>query len=92
MQFGLALAASVLMGLSCSLGETTFLAYCKKFPSHVVGYVSSGTGCAGITATLTMLAFQSRGVANHLIFVLVAPSMFIYITCVLWLDSKQSPF
>lgn len=53
--FYLALFASVLTGISCGMGEATFLGFLKGFPSHTVGYVSSGTGFAGIFGTLTLL-------------------------------------
>lgn len=47
--FYLAIFASVLIGISHSLGEATFLGFCNVFPKYVVGFVSSGTGCAGLT-------------------------------------------
>lgn len=53
--FFLAVFASVCMGMSSAMGEATFLGFCNNFPSHVVGYVSSGTGCAGLTGTFTNL-------------------------------------
>ena len=53
--FYLALVASGLTGATQGMGEATFLGFCKVFPSHVVGYVSSGTGMAGISGTLLIL-------------------------------------
>ena len=53
--FYVAIFASILIGISSSMGEATFLGYCNGFPSHVVGFVSSGTGCAGLTGTGTLL-------------------------------------
>ena len=53
--FYVAVFASILVGMGSALGEATFLGYCNGFPSHVVGYVSSGTGCAGLTGTFTLL-------------------------------------
>lgn len=62
--FYLALFASVLTGISCGMGEATFLGFLKGFPSHTVGYVSSGTGFAGIFGTLTLLVLQSINLTN----------------------------
>lgn len=63
--FYVAIFASVLIGLSSAMGESTFLAFCNKFPSHVVGYVSSGTGCAGLTGSGTVLLLHSIGLENY---------------------------
>ena len=54
--FYLALFASVLTGISIGMGEATFLGFLKGFPSYTVGYVSSGTGFAGISGTFSLLA------------------------------------
>lgn len=53
--FWVAVAASCLTGIACGMGEATFLGFLKGFPSHTVGYVSSGTGFAGISGTGTLL-------------------------------------
>ena len=47
--FVLAIFASVLVGIATSMGEATMLGFCNIFPKHVVGFVSSGTGGAGLT-------------------------------------------
>ena len=53
--FWVAVGASVLTGMGSGMGEATFLGFLKGFPSHTVGYVSSGTGFAGISGTGTLL-------------------------------------
>ena len=62
--FYLALFASVLVGIASAMGEATFLGYTNFFPSHVVGFVSSGTGFAGISGTGTLLILQGIGLSN----------------------------
>jgi hypothetical protein len=54
--FYLAIAASVCVGFAQATGEATFLGYLKGFPSHLVGFVSRGTGFAGISANLILLS------------------------------------
>jgi hypothetical protein len=53
--FCVAICASCLIGIASGMGEATFLGFLKGYPSHTVGYVSSGTGFAGISGTLTLL-------------------------------------
>lgn len=60
--FFVAILASVCMGMSSAFGEATFLGFCNDFPKHVVGFVSSGTGCAGLTGTFINLGLQGAGI------------------------------
>jgi hypothetical protein len=83
--FWVAIAATMLVGCGMAMGEATFLGYCRGFPSHVVGYVSSGTGCAGLTGTGTMLVLQSIELKNSTIFLIASPSMLIYLSAIYWL-------
>lgn len=53
--FYVALVASGLTGFAQGFGEATFLGFLREFPSHLVGYVSSGTGLAGICGTLMLI-------------------------------------
>ena len=53
--FAVAVAATVFVGISCGLGEATFLGFLKGFPGHLVGFVSSGTGFAGLSGTGMLL-------------------------------------
>lgn len=59
--FIVAIFASCLIGISCGMGEATFLGFLKGYPAHTVGYVSSGTGFAGISGTVTLLVLQGIG-------------------------------
>ena len=54
------------------------LAYMKLFPSHLVGYVSSGTGFAGIFGTLTLLVLHGINLSNTFIFLIAIPTIFVY--------------
>ena len=87
--FYLALFASVLTGISCGMGEATFLGFLKGFPSHTVGYVSSGTGFAGIFGTLTLLLLQSINLSNQAIFLIVTPTVCIYFAAFSWLNKQK---
>ena len=42
------LLGTLLVGMSCSLGETIMLGYLNSFPNELVSNWSSGTGLAGI--------------------------------------------
>lgn len=87
--FYLSLFASVLTGISCGMGEGTFLGFLKGFPSHTVGYVSSGTGFAGIFGTLTLLTLQALNLSNTAIFLLATPTVCIYFASFSWLNTKK---
>merc|ERR1719460_71959 len=56
--FYVAISACVLVGISFALGEATFMGFLKVFPSYFVGYVSSGTGFAGLSGTGMLLLCQ----------------------------------
>jgi hypothetical protein len=56
--FFVALFACIFTGAAQGFGEATFLGFIKEFPTHMVGYVSSGTGFAGIMGTLLLLIFN----------------------------------
>ena len=46
--FVVAVLASSFVGIAQGLGEANFLGFLKGFPSHTIGYVSCGTGFAGL--------------------------------------------
>jgi len=71
------------------MGEATFLGFIKGYPSHVVGFVSSGTGFAGISSTSTLLILQGIGLSNQAIFLIVMPTYFVYIACATWLNKQK---
>ncbi len=54
------------------------LGYMKLFPSHLVGYISSGTGFAGILGTLTLLILHAINLSNTFVFLVVIPTIFVY--------------
>lgn len=62
--FYVAVFASCLIGIAGGMGEATFLGFLKGYPAHTVGYVSSGTGFAGISGTVTLLVLQGIGLKN----------------------------
>ena len=76
--FYLSLASSVLTGISCGMGEATFLGFLKGFPTNLVGAVSSGTGFAGLSGTGLLLIFKGLNLSNAVSFMLVTPTVFIY--------------
>lgn len=87
--FFVAVFASVCMGMSSAMGEATFLGFCNEFPKHVIGYVSSGTGCAGLTGTFTNLLLQGLGLSNGTINLIVLPTTIIYISSASWLHRAK---
>lgn len=87
--FFVAVFASVCMGMSSAMGEATFLGFCNEFPKYVVGFVSSGTGCAGLTGTFTNLALQGAGLSNGAINLVVLPTTIIYICSATWLHRQK---
>ena len=62
--FVVAVMASCLIGIASGMGEATFLGFLKGYPSHTVGYVSSGTGFAGISGTMTLLMLKGIGLED----------------------------
>jgi hypothetical protein len=85
----LALLASLLIGFCSGTGEATFLGFLKGFPSHLVGYVSSGTGFAGISGTLTLLLLQGINLSNGAIFLIVSPTILIYLLSFMWINKQR---
>jgi hypothetical protein len=74
-------------GVSCGMGEATFLGFLKAFPGDMVVYVSSGTGFAGISGTLTLLFFDTLGTPPQYVFLIVCPTILIYFLCFAWLNA-----
>mmetsp|Transcript_7996 Transcript_7996/g.13415 ORF Transcript_7996/g.13415 Transcript_7996/m.13415 type:complete len:141 (+) Transcript_7996:466-888(+) len=91
--FYVALLACVFVGFSQGMGEATFLGFLKGFPSHLVGFVSSGTGFAGISGTLLLLFFnQVLSFEYSLIYLIVSPFGLIYLASYFWLYKKTNVF
>lgn len=78
--------ASVLVGIGCSLGESTILGFLKTFPCQAIGYYSSGTGLAGISGALIFMLLSASGLAYSAIFAIIAPTALIYMAIFVWLD------
>ena len=87
--FYMAIFASCLIGMSVSMGEATFLSFINGFPSHMVGYVSSGTGFGGISGTASLLLLQSLGLSNQIIFLIVTPTYFLFFYSAYWLNQQK---
>lgn len=66
--FWVAVLASVFTGISQSFGEAVFLGFLKGFPSYMIGFVSTGTGGAGIFSTGSLLLSRFLGVSNSTLF------------------------
>ena len=86
--FAVAILASCLIGIAGGMGEATFLGFLKGYPSHTVGYVSSGTGFAGISGTSTLLILQPF-LPNQYIFIIACPTIFIYYFSFVWVNKKK---
>ena len=84
--------SSALTGLACGIGEATFLGFCKGFPSYTVGYVSSGTGFAGLSGTLMLLILKAIGLSNGDIFMVAIPTIIFYQAAYVWLNRRQMEY
>ena len=58
-RFYASLIASVMMGVSTAIGETTTVAWIWGFPSELVGAWSMGTGLAGLGGIITILTLRT---------------------------------
>ena len=90
--FDVAVSACVFIGISCGLGEATFLGLLNGFPGHLVGYVSSGTGFAGLSGTGTLLLLQGLHLSNQAIFLLATPTIIIYYIAFSWLNKQKNQY
>jgi len=90
--FCVAVAASCIIGIAGGMGEATFLGFLKGYPSHTVGYVSSGTGFAGISGTVTLLALKGIGLKNQWIYLIAIPTIFVYYSSFQWLNRKKKRY
>lgn len=91
-RFYLSLVASIIIGVTCSLGESNILGLLKGFPSNMVGFFGSGTGFAGILGTSTLLILNALGFSDSEIYLSAAPTMIPYIYCCMWLIDKQNKY
>uniref|UniRef100_A0A7S3CKN5 Battenin n=1 Tax=Strombidium rassoulzadegani TaxID=1082188 RepID=A0A7S3CKN5_9SPIT len=90
--FFLALLACLFVGLSQSVGEASFLGFLKQYPSHFVGFASSGTGFAGIAGTLLILFLnQAMAIDYAWIYLWTAPLFALFIVSFNWLCCHPYP-
>ena len=85
----LCLLASVFVGVSCSLGESTCFGFLKTFPGEAVGYYSSGTGFAGVFGATTFLLLQAFGISNGIKYSVLSLFMIVYLLNFLWLNKQK---
>jgi hypothetical protein len=91
-KFWISLVASVIIGVTCALGEANVVALLKGFPSKTIGYFGSGTGFAGICGTSMLLIMTAAGMKDWQIYMTAAPTMVPYIYCCLWLINKSHKY
>jgi hypothetical protein len=89
MMFYLSLFAAVLVGVGCSLGESTLLGFMKTFPGNTVGYYASGTGCAGISGNLILIILTAGGMSRGTIYLATVPTAIVYLLAFLWLNKQK---
>lgn len=88
-KFYLSLVASIIIGVTCSVGESNILGLLKGFPSHMIGFFGSGTGFAGILGTSTLLILHALHLTDAEIYLTATPTMIPYIYCCMWLIDQQ---
>ena len=84
--FYLSMLATVLVGIQCSLGESTTLGFLKGFPGETIGFYGSGTGFAGIFGSGSLILLKAIKVSDAMIFLLATPTIVPYFFCFWWLD------
>jgi hypothetical protein len=91
-KFYLSLVASIIIGVTCSVGESNILGLLKGFPSNMIGFFGSGTGFAGILGTSTLLILAAIGLTDAEIYLTATRTMIPYIYCCIWLINKQHKY
>jgi battenin len=77
--FGLALFATILTGVSLTLGEGTIIGFLKFYPPKFVNAYSSGTGLAGIAGTGLILGLRAATLKDFEIFLIMLPFFPVYL-------------
>lgn len=90
----MAVLSSILTGIAQSFGEAVCFGFIKSFPSYSIGYLSAGTGFAGIFATSTLLICKSSllNLSNQTLFLIETPTIIMYFFAFLWLDNQKRIF
>jgi battenin len=90
--FYLSLLSSVLMGITCALGESTVLGFCKAFPSTIVGFFGSGTGFAGVFGSGIILILKGAGLDDGQIFFAITPAVILYFLAFWWISRIKDKY
>lgn len=61
------------------------MGFLKGFPKHLVGYVSAGTGLAGIFATLTLFFAELFKLPKQVLMLIELPTVVLYFKAFSWL-------
>lgn len=77
--FALALFFILILGGSCSLGESVILGYLEAFPPTGVSGWSSGTGMAGLGGSGFYLALAFAGASNFVVYITLLPCAAAYV-------------
>jgi len=83
------LVSVVLIGTSCSFGESVLLGHMRKYSPDIVSGWSSGTGMAGVGGSLGYLLFVAAKLSNTTIFAALAPFGVVY--CALFFFALVPP-
>mmetsp|Transcript_10394 Transcript_10394/g.15531 ORF Transcript_10394/g.15531 Transcript_10394/m.15531 type:complete len:400 (-) Transcript_10394:711-1910(-) len=86
--FGVALVATVIMGIFQSWGECVMLGFTKSFPPEYVSGFSSGTGFAGVAGAGIILLLKLAGLSYTVIYLCVLPLFGAYLVSFIWLWKK----
>ena len=65
------------------------LGFLKTLPSDCVGYWSSGTGLAGLFATLLIIGLRAKDVSYSVIYLAASPTAILYSLALVWLDQQK---
>jgi len=76
--WALCLVFVIVIGTSCSFGESVLLAHMRKYSPDIVSGWSSGTGMAGVGGSLGYLLFIAANLNNKEIFYILAPLGAVY--------------
>ena len=77
--FWFAILGIAICGCGSAFGESVHLGYLEKFPPHMVGAWSSGTGMSGVLGGLLYLAFRSAGLTFDTTFLILLVFVATYV-------------
>eukprot|EP01062_Namystynia_karyoxenos_P013948 TRINITY_DN1500_c0_g1_i1.p1 TRINITY_DN1500_c0_g1~~TRINITY_DN1500_c0_g1_i1.p1 ORF type:complete len:470 (+),score=173.92 TRINITY_DN1500_c0_g1_i1:91-1410(+) len=87
--FGFAVFGTVLLGSSCSFGESVALGYMHRFPKGMVGGWSAGTGMSGVVGSGLWLGLYSAGLDVSTIMFCTAGAVVIHVAA--WSCGVKQP-